>query len=230
MILFIHIWNFSDLFSLLRFHYNIFIFHFNINFILYQFFISWNLLTFFILLIFLFVFLSFSRLKIVLNMRIGINIFFVDFLLLLRIDAFRRSCRSNLFFTAFNFHLGVLWNYNLNILENLFLLKRQKFLLLLLKSDWLVFEYDFLFVHFMDNLLLITKLNWGVLNVFLNIKELYVIVKRFFFFKFNLIIQLLYNLIIFFNLIIIYEILQAWWQLTPNIKLIAENLRLWRRC
>ena len=93
-----------------------------------------------------------------------------------------------------------------------------------------MFEYDFLFVHFMDNLLLITKFNWGVLNVFLNIKEFYVIVKRFFFFKFNLIIQLLYNLIIFFNLIIIYKILQAWWQLTPNIKLIAKNLRLWRRC
>lgn len=93
-----------------------------------------------------------------------------------------------------------------------------------------MFEYDFLFVHFMDNLLLITKFNWGVLNVFLNIKELYVIVKRLFFFKFNLIIQLLYNLIIFSNLIIINEILQSGWQLTANIKFISANLRFWRWC
>ena len=119
----------SDLFGLLRFHSSIFskifIFHFNINFILNYFFINWSQFLFLIFLSILFVFLSLSsRLLIILNMSIGINIFFVDFLLLLRVDAFRRNCGSNLFFTVFNFHLGILWNYNLNILKNFFFLKR----------------------------------------------------------------------------------------------------------
>jgi len=103
----------SDLFGLLRFHSSIFskifIFHFNINFILNYFFINWSQFLFLIFLSILFVFLSLSsRLLIILNMSIGINIFFVDFLLLLRVDAFRRNCGSNLFFTVFNFHLGIL--------------------------------------------------------------------------------------------------------------------------
>jgi hypothetical protein len=99
----------SDLFGLLRFHSSIFskifIFHFNINFILNYFFINWSQFLFLIFLSILFVFLSLSSR---LLMSIGINIFFVDFLLLLRVDAFRRNCGSNLFFTVFNFHLGIL--------------------------------------------------------------------------------------------------------------------------
>ena len=129
LIWFCDFWNLrilKNLFSLLRVHNDIFIFHFNINFILYQFFINCNHYFFLILLSVLFVFLSFSsKLMIILNRRIGINIFFVDFLLFLRVDAFRRNCLNNLFLAVFfRFHVGILFNYNLNILKNLFFLKR----------------------------------------------------------------------------------------------------------